>query len=111
MKKIISACVILIMLLIFAIVLLLTGCSKIEESSTTEFPTDSNSGIYTSMNTGIYTSMNTGLYYLYETNEKIEYVSFLADFDDSKYEMIDISVSVSEGIKTWYFITYKDKEH
>ena len=52
-----------------------------------------------------------GNYFLYETEEREEYLTFLETFDNSKYEIIDISVgytgkSVKYGYMTLYSVTY-----
>lgn len=54
-------------------------------------------------------------YYLYETNDAKEYLTFLETFDESKYEVVDISIgydgrSITGTYLNHYAVTYKDIE-
>lgn len=48
-----------------------------------------------------------GNYFLFETQNKQEYLNFLEDLDETKYEIVDISVN---SYYTYYYVTYKVKE-
>ena len=48
-----------------------------------------------------------GNYFLFETEDKQEYLNFLEDFDEAKYEIVDISVNYHY---TYFYVTYKVKE-
>ena len=54
-----------------------------------------------------------GNYFLFETVDKQEYLNFLEDFDETKYEIVNISTSKSVGgygSDEFYMVTYKVKE-
>ena len=51
-----------------------------------------------------------GNYFLYKTVEAQEYLSFLEQFDETKYEIVNISTSMSTGgygSGEFYMVTYK----
>lgn len=48
-----------------------------------------------------------GNYFLFETRDEQEYLNFLEDLDETKYEIVDISVN---GHYVYYDVTYKVKE-
>lgn len=54
---------------------------------------------------------SAGNYFLFQTHDVDEYLSFLENFDKSKYEIIDISTQMS-GVYTteFYMVTYKTVE-
>ena len=53
----------------------------------------------------------TGSYYLFKTQKAQEYLTFLENFDETKYEIVDISTSLygtrTYGSDEFYIITYK----
>lgn len=53
----------------------------------------------------------TGNYFLYRTTNSQEYLTFLENFDEEKFEIIDISTSM-EAYKSgeFYIITYREKK-
>jgi len=52
-----------------------------------------------------------GSYYLFKTFDVQEYLKFLEDFDETKYEIVDISTSAigkkANGSDEFYMVTYK----
>ena len=53
-----------------------------------------------------------GEYSLFRTNSIQEYLNFLDNFDDDKFEIVDISTSyhvLSDGSDEFYMVTYKAK--
>lgn len=49
-----------------------------------------------------------GSYSLFRTRDAQEYLSFLENFDEAKYEIVDISTSLTTGESyEFYIITYK----
>jgi len=51
-----------------------------------------------------------GNYFLYKTVDAQEYLSFLEDFDETNYEIVDISTSMTVfgyGSDEFYMVTYK----
>ena len=74
------------------VTVLLSGCSSIEESETIH-------------------SETTGSYSLFRTQDVQEYLSFLENFDETKYEIVDISTSLygtrAYGSDEFYIVTYK----
>lgn len=53
---------------------------------------------------------SVGSYYLFRTQDVQEYLNFLENFDETKYEIVDISTSLkvgSYGSSEFYMITYK----
>lgn len=48
-----------------------------------------------------------GNYFLFETRDEQEYLNFLEDLDEAKYEIVDISVN---SYSVYYYVTYKVKE-
>lgn len=55
---------------------------------------------------------SNGKYYLFRTEDVQEYFNFLENFDESKYEIIDISTSMHyymKGSDEFYMVTYKTK--
>lgn len=55
---------------------------------------------------------SNGKYYLFRTEDVQEYFNFLENFDEIKYEIIDISTSMHyhmKGSDEFYIVTYKAK--
>ena len=51
-----------------------------------------------------------GTYSVFRTEDAQEYLSFLENFDETKYEIVDISTSMcvwSHGSDEFYIVTYK----
>ena len=51
-----------------------------------------------------------GRYFLFKTKNEQEYLNFLETFNESKYKIVDISISVQETAFTtreYYMVTYK----
>ena len=76
----------------FVVTMLLSGCSTTEtiHSETTQ--------------------TSVGSYSLFRTTEIQEYLSFLEEFDETKFEIVDISTSMcvySHGSDEFYIVTYK----
>lgn len=76
----------------FVVTTLLSGCSTTEtiHSETTQ--------------------TSVGSYSLFRTTEIQEYLSFLEEFDETKFEIVDISTSMSVsgyGSDEFYIVTYK----
>ena len=74
------------------VTLLLSGCSRTEtiQSETTQ--------------------TSVGSYSLFRTTEIQEYLSFLEEFDETKFEIVDISTSMcvyGHGSDEFYIVTYK----
>lgn len=86
--------------LLIAIVMvgtLLTGCGEEEKTKTI---------------TSNKTVSVAGSYSLFQTEDVHEYLSFLETFDESKYEIVDISTSMEKnsqygGSMEFYMVTYK----
>ena len=80
------------------VAVLLSGCSteKTEKSETIHSET---------------TQTSVGSYSLFRTQDVQEYLSFLENFDETKYEIVDISTSLygtrSYGSDEFYIVTYK----
>ena len=55
------------------------------------------------------TKTEVGSYSIFQTEDVQEYLSFLENFDESKYEIVDISTSINfSGYgDTYYMVTYK----
>ena len=56
-----------------------------------------------------------GNYYLYETHSNMEYLEFLDNFDDTAYEIVDISVTFvgmtgNNEYGNHYVVTYRNIE-
>lgn len=54
-----------------------------------------------------------GSYFLFKTRKVQEYLNFLEDFDETKYEIVDISTSMTVsgyGSDEFYMVTYKARE-
>jgi len=52
----------------------------------------------------------SGNYYLFQTKYVQEYLNFLENFDETKYEIVDISTSLHlspKGSNEFYMITYR----
>ena len=83
-----------LLLAIIMIATLLTGCGKKSETITSE----KNATI-------------AGSYKLFQTKDVQEYFAFLETFDESKYEIVDISTSMASpgghGSSEFYMVTYK----
>lgn len=79
------------MLIVFVLLtLVLTACSSettIKSSNITEMP---------------------GRYHLFQTYSSDEYLNFLENFDEAKYDIVDITVGHAHYDFS-YAITYKDK--
>lgn len=76
----------------FVVTMLLSGCSTTEtiHSETTQ--------------------TSVGSYSLFRTTEIQEYLSFLEEFDETKFEIVDISTSMrvyTHGSDEFYIVTYK----
>lgn len=82
---------------ISTILTLLTGCDEATWQT-----------IYSSK-----TEQLVGSYSLFITNESEEYLEFLENFDDSKYQIVDISNGLSRAniaefkVHDYYMVTYK----
>lgn len=78
------------------VTVLLSGCSSIEKSETIHSET---------------TQTSVGSYSLFRTQDVQEYLSFLENFDETKYEIVDISTSLfgtrTYGSDEFYIVTYK----
>lgn len=76
------------------VTVLLSGCSS--ESETIHSET---------------TQTSVGSYSLFRTQDVQEYLSFLENFDETKYEIVDISTSLfgtrTYGSDEFYIVTYK----
>lgn len=78
------------------VTVLLSGCSSIGGSETIHSET---------------TQTSVGSYSLFRTQDVQEYLSFLENFDETKYEIVDISTSLfgtrTYGSDEFYIVTYK----
>ena len=78
------------------VAVLLSGCS----------PTDKSETIHSER-----TQTSVGSYSLFRTEDAQEYLSFLENFDETKYEIVDISTSLhgsrAYGSDEFYVVTYK----
>lgn len=77
------------------VAVLLSGCSTEKKSKTIHSET---------------TQTSVGTYSLFRTEDVQEYLSFLENFDETKYEIVDISTSMSvlfNGSDEFYIVTYK----
>ena len=57
------------------------------------------------------TKKSVGSYSIFRTSEAQEYLSFLEEFDETKFEIVDISTSMSTsayGSNEFYIVTYKN---
>jgi len=85
--------IITLLLAIVVVATLLTGCGPKTETITSEK-----------------TATIEGSYSLFKTVDVQEYLKFLESFDETKYEIIDISTSMftgNYGSGTFYMVTYK----
>lgn len=59
------------------------------------------------------TEKTTGSYSLFRTKDVQEYLNFLETFDETKYEIVDISTSMyttaHDGSGEFYIVTYRTK--
>ena len=90
--------IITLLLAIVMIVTLFTGCSS--DRSKSEIITSEK------------TVTAVGSYAIFQTEEVQEYLNFLENFDETKYEIIDISTSMGRnsqygGSMEFYMVTYK----
>ena len=86
--------------MLILIVVLFSGCSS-EKSETIQ----SESVVETHIE-------SAGNYYLFRTQYVQEYFNFLENFDENKYEIVDISTSMNSGgygSGEFYIVTYKVK--
>ena len=87
----------ILVLLLTTITIVLSGCSEYkEETSHLEELSESSR------------------YFIYKTNDTERYLLFLENFDDSKYEIVDISISRHDYTDSShkdesYFVTYRYK--
>lgn len=77
---------------VLVVIVLLSGCSRTEtiHSETTK--------------------TSVGSYSLFRTTEVQEYLSFLEELDETKFEIVDISTSMcvtGNGSNEFYIVTYK----
>ena len=94
----------LAVLLVVCIVLLLSGCSKVAEDAVTNV--QPNHEIVHSTST-VYAE---GSYHLFKTESEQEYLNFLENFDETLYEIVDISTSMNAGFNgsgEFYMVTYR----
>lgn len=64
----------------------------------------------TNTNTITSTKTEVGSYSIYQTKESQKYLNFLEEFDETKYEIVDISTSMNTagyGSGEFYMVTYK----
>ena len=99
MKRILS----LLILIVF--VICISGCSSSEEDYKKEVVNERANVEETSYKETV------GSYLLFQTSEKDEYLSFLTNFNESKYEIVNISTLVHESTFSYtddyYMVTYK----
>jgi len=82
--------VITLLVAILMVTTLLVGCKKTETINSEKSETDKES------------------YKLFRTDDVQEYLNFLENFDETKYEIVDISVNDGGAVTDeWYFVTYK----
>ena len=93
----------LAVLLIVCIVLLLSGCRATDDADTNVKP---NYQIVHSTST-VYAE---GSYHLFKTESEQEYLNFLENFDETQYEIVDISTGMEASVYTddFYMITYRN---
>lgn len=91
-------------ILLCGVIILCSGCSA-NTSSTTQ-------SIIGEVQKTPETEVIYGNYFLFETRNKQEYLNFLEEFDEEKYEIVNISTSMyrSELSSEFYMVTYKIKE-
>lgn len=79
----------------------LVGCSSSENEQKNDTST-------------VTSSVAEGSYMLFQTDEIEEYLSFLEDFDESKYEIVNIDTLIRETTFSYsddyYMVTYKKIE-
>jgi len=90
--------IVMLMLTLMISVSSLTGCGN--KTQITQSSTDADN------------STTVGNYFLYETSSRQEYLSFLETLDESKYEIIDISIgyygqSITGQHINHYNVTYR----
>ena len=85
------------------VVTLFTACGSSEaETAETE--------IIRNETTQVVVSESVGSYCLFRTKDVQEYLNFLENFDETKYEIVDISTSMWTGMNgsgEFYMVTYK----
>lgn len=85
--------IITLLIAIVMVATLLTGCGETTQTITSEKSV-----------------LVVGSYSLFQTEDVQEYLSFLETFDESKYEIVDISTSMAVGYNgsgEFYMVTYK----
>ena len=90
--------VITLLLAIVMIAMLFAGCSEAETSETI---------------TSTKAEIAEGSYLLFDTTDVQEYLDFMENFDESKYEIVDISngkYGLSYSCFNYYIVTYKTIE-
>ena len=94
----------LAVIFVVCIVLLLSGCGATDDAETNVKP---NYKIVHSTSTGY----EEGSYHLLKTEDEQEYLNFLENFDETQYEIVDISTSMDTGIYQsgdFYMVTYRN---
>ena len=64
--------------------------------------------LLTACSSSTITSSSVGDYHMFSTSDVDEYLNFLENFDDSAYEIVDISVTNSSSGRP-HSVTYKNK--
>jgi len=87
------------LVIIVAVLACLTGCGN--SNNTTEVPSD------------VAEVTVQGKYSLFETESQAEYLEFLEELDNNKYEIVDISISrtvsnIGSLYRNYYVITYAE---
>ena len=79
------------------VITLLTACSSEEKPSSVTVQSEKTQEV-------------VGSFYLFRTQDPQEYLTFLENFDETKYEIVDISTSYRyyyRGSDEFYMVTYK----
>lgn len=94
---------IFLLLLVGIVAISLASCSSSEVKET--------STVTHLVTTETNTNVKVGSYLIFKTDNAEEYLEFLTNFDESKYEIFDISTIVRETRFTYsddyYMVTYK----
>ena len=86
---------VLLLILSLSVLILLSSCVRVDQTIHVD------------------ETAETARYYLFQNNDANQYLQFLENFDEEKFEIVDISVSCGQYISTendiLYSVTYRSK--
>jgi len=106
MKKFIMALLVIVM-----IASMFTGCSSDEGTDKNEIEQVEVSDVKSVDGMKVYEIFQNEEFYIFQSWNAGEYLNFLSNLDETKYEIIDISTSMQAGhygSGEFYMVTYKE---